>query len=85
VVIHENSGHGATLQSACGMANLNAFLADPTTPHDTSCAASITTSYMMPSSFAPAPFSLARMNAELGLAPGVPPFMRAHIRKRLAR
>lgn len=72
VVIHENSGHGATLQSACGVANLSAFLAEPTAPHDTSCAASITTTYMMPSSFAAVPFSFARMKAELAFAPRLP-------------
>ncbi|MGE0398865.1 MAG: alpha/beta hydrolase, partial [Kofleriaceae bacterium] len=72
VVIHENSGHGATLQSTCGMTNLTEFLADPTTPHDTSCAASITTTYMMPSSFTSTPFSFARMRAELAIAPELP-------------
>lgn len=83
VVIHENSGHGATLQSTCGMTNLAQFLADPTTPHDTSCAASITTDYMIPSAFTSVPFSFARMQAELGLAPPVPPVMRAHVRRKL--
>lgn len=82
VVIHENSGHGATLQSACGMTNLNEFLADPTTPHDTSCAASITTNFVLPSAFTSVPFSFARMSAELGLSP-VPPFMREHVRRRM--
>lgn len=83
VVIHESSGHGATLQSTCGMTNLIEFLTDPTTPHDTSCAATISTTYMMPSSFTAVPFSAAAMKAELGMAPMVPPFMRAHVRKRV--
>src|SRR5690606_10697701 len=42
VVVHANSGHGATLQSPCGAQNLHAFLANPTGTIDTSCAASIT-------------------------------------------
>lgn len=72
VVIHESSGHGATLQSPCGTQNLIEFIADPTTPHDTSCAAAITTAYMLPSAFvSPAP-SLARIRAELSLAPVLP-------------
>jgi len=75
VVVHEDSGHGATLQSACGAANLHAFLADPTTPHDTSCAATITTDYMLPGTFAGPTVSLATLRAELALAP-VPPFVR---------
>lgn len=76
VVIHESSGHGATLQSPCGMNNLNAFLADPTTPHDTSCAGSITTSFIMPSSLTATSFSFARMKVELGFAPQLPPLRR---------
>ncbi len=74
-VTHENSGHGATLQSACGTANLQAFLTDPTTPHDTSCAASITTSYTLPGMVAAVPVSTAQLRAELALVQ-VPPFVR---------
>ena len=79
VVIHENSGHGATLQSTCGTANLAAFLADPTTPHDTSCAASITTTYMLPQTVTAPPVSYARIRAELGFAPPLPAALRARM------
>lgn len=81
VVIHENSGHGATLQTACGMKNLNEFLADPATPHDTSCAASITTNFIIPSSLTATPFSFARMKAELGFAPPLPPSISRRLRR----
>lgn len=74
VVIHENSGHGATLQSPCGTQNLMQFLADPTTPHDTSCAASITTTYSVPGMVTSVPMSKALLRAELGLT-RVPPFV----------
>jgi len=84
VVIHENSGHGASLQSACGTQNLVNFIADPTTAHDTSCAASIATPYMLPSTFAAAPVSLARIRAELAMAPLVPPVMQARLVAALA-
>jgi pimeloyl-ACP methyl ester carboxylesterase len=79
VVIHENSGHGATLQSPCGTQNLIDFIADPTTAHDTSCAAAIATEYMLPSAFVAPTVSLARIRAELRLAPAAPPFMRTHV------
>jgi len=49
VVIFANSGHGATLQTPCGQQTLLAFLADPDQPIDTSCAADITTDYVLPS------------------------------------
>jgi len=84
VVIHENSGHGATLQSPCGMQNLIDFIADPATPHDTSCAAAITTAYMLPAAFVAPTLSLALIRAELRLAPTVPPFMRARVRGALS-
>lgn len=84
VIIHENSGHGATLQSPCGMQNLFDFIADPTTPHDTSCAASITTPYMLGAAFAPS-VSLAQIGAELQLAPPMPPFMRERVEAALAK
>lgn len=77
VVIHENSGHGASLQSPCGTQNLIDFIADPTTPHDTSCAATITTAYMLPSTFIASTASFARIRAELSMAPPMPPFLRA--------
>jgi pimeloyl-ACP methyl ester carboxylesterase len=72
VVVHANSGHGATLQSTCGTLNLTQFLADPTTPHDTSCAAAITTTYMLPTTFAAPPVSYERIRAEMGFAPRLP-------------
>jgi hypothetical protein len=82
VVIHESSGHGATLQSACGTANLHAFLADPTTPHDTSCAATITTSYTIPGMFTGVPVSKAQLRAELALTPVPPDLRESIVRKR---
>ena len=78
VVVHENSGHGATLQSPCGTQNLHAFLANPTAMLDTSCAASITTTYMVPPMFAAPPLSVRQIRAELAIAP-LPPFVRARL------
>jgi pimeloyl-ACP methyl ester carboxylesterase len=80
VVIHENSGHGATLESACGTQNLFDFLADPTTPHDTSCAATITTDYILPTTLVGRAIPEARIRVELGMAP-IPPFIRDRLRK----
>jgi hypothetical protein len=77
VVIHENSGHGATLQSACGTANLHAFFADPDATHDFSCASSITTTYTIPGMFAAPPKpSIEEIRAELAIAPKLPRFHR---------
>jgi pimeloyl-ACP methyl ester carboxylesterase len=73
-VIHENSGHGATLQSTCGQQNLFAFLATPEATIDTSCAATIPGNYMV-QSFAPTAIPVAAIRAEMGLAP-IPPLMR---------
>jgi pimeloyl-ACP methyl ester carboxylesterase len=73
-VIHENSGHGATLQSTCGQQNLFAFLATPAATIDTSCAATIPGNYMV-QSFAPTAIPVAAIRVEMGLAP-IPPFMR---------
>ncbi len=84
VVIHENSGHGATLQSPCGTQNLQQFLADPTTPHDTSCAASITTTYSVPNMVAAVPVSKAQLRAELALT-RVPSFVHDAIVKNRRR
>lgn len=68
VVVHANSGHGATLQSACGTANLHAFLANPTATHDLSCASAIATSYVLPSTFASAPpIDVKRLQADLAI------------------
>lgn len=70
VVVHANSGHGATLQSACGTANLHAFLANPAATHDHACASAIPTDYILPSTFASAaPLDAKRLEAELAIAP----------------
>lgn len=50
VVVVPNSGHGALLQTSCGRQILRAFLADPTAPVDLSCAAEVTTEYVIPNS-----------------------------------
>lgn len=69
VVVHANSGHGATLQSTCGTQNLHQFLANPTATHDMSCAQSITTAFMIPGAFAaPPPPSLKLLEAELAVS-----------------
>lgn len=81
-VVHANSGHGATLQSPCGTQNLQTFLADPTTPHDTSCAASITTTYMVQGMFTAPPLSVRQIRAELAIAPA-PPFITARLKSLL--
>jgi pimeloyl-ACP methyl ester carboxylesterase len=82
-VLHENSGHGATLQTPCGQTNLKTFLADPTTPHDLSCAAAITTTYMVPGMFTAPPISARQIRAELGIAPA-PPFITARLQQLLS-
>jgi pimeloyl-ACP methyl ester carboxylesterase len=72
VVVYEASGHGATRQSTCAQANRDAFLADPTAPVDTSCAASLTVDYVLPDmlrTVTPPPAS--RIRAELSFAPPV--------------
>lgn len=73
-VVHADSGHGATLQSPCGTDNLLDFLADPTAAHDTSCAATITTAYVLPSTAALATVRLdrARLRLDARLAPHLP-------------
>lgn len=72
VVVHANSGHGATLQTPCGTQNLHAFLADPTTPHDTSCAAAITTPYILPNPVVATPVPRDRIRLEAAFAPPLP-------------
>ncbi len=79
VVVHANSGHGATLQSPCGTQNLHAFLANPTGTIDTSCAASIATAYNVPGSFVASPVSVKQIAAELAIAP-MPPFVQARLK-----
>ena len=78
-VVHENSGHGATLQSTCGQQNLQAFLTNPDATQNTACAASITTTYNIPGMFALPPVSEKQIRAELAIAP-MPPFLRARLR-----
>jgi hypothetical protein len=73
-VIHENSGHGATLQSDCGQQNLFRFLADPATPFDTSCAAGITSDYVVGQPFAAQLLPVERIRAEMRMAPKLPAF-----------
>ncbi len=75
-VVHENSGHGATLQSDCGQQNLMTFLADPETTFDTSCAASISGDFILGSSLVARPVPVERIRAEMGLAPKLPHFPR---------
>ena len=79
VVVHESSGHGATLQSACGQQNLFAFLANPTSTIDMSCAGSIMNNYILPSTFAATQIPVERIRAELRMAP-IPPFIREKAR-----
>jgi pimeloyl-ACP methyl ester carboxylesterase len=71
-VVHANSGHGATLQTPCGRNNLAAFFTNPTATQDTSCAATITTAWVMPSAFNAEPIPFAKIRAELDLVP-IPP------------
>ena len=78
VLVHEGSGHGATLQSPCGQENLFKFIAAPTANHDMTCAAAITNDYYLPSSFTSQPVPIERMRAELDMAP-IPPFMRKRL------
>ena len=71
-VVHANSGHGATLQSPCGQKELFAFLANPTATVDSSCAAAITTTYVLPSAFVAEEIPAELMRAELKLIPRPP-------------
>jgi pimeloyl-ACP methyl ester carboxylesterase len=72
VVLHANSGHGATLQSDCGVANLTAFLADPTATHDFSCAATIPANFVLGPEVVARPIPHARIRAELDMGPALP-------------
>lgn len=71
VVVHANSGHGATLQSPCGTQHLLAFLAAPTTTLDTSCAGAITTAYMLPSSLVAPQVPREQIRLDARLAPAL--------------
>jgi len=76
-VIHENSGHGATLQSTCGRTNLTTFLGDPATAFDTSCAGAITGDFVVGNSFAARRVPVEQIRAELRFAPRLPPAARS--------
>ncbi|MBL4633753.1 MAG: alpha/beta fold hydrolase [Kofleriaceae bacterium] len=81
VVIYANSGHGSTLQTECGRQTFLAFLANPDTEMDVSCAETLTTEYILPSSAAPvAQLSQETLAMELQLAPA-PPHMMDAIRR----
>lgn len=78
VVIYANSGHGATVQTECGRQTFLAFLANPDTEIDVSCAETLTTDYVLPSSAAPvAQLSRETLAMELQLAPAPPHMMDA--------
>ena len=53
VVVFPASGHGATLQSACGKQLVLDFLADPDAPLDTSCTQSLAIDFELPSTSKP--------------------------------
>ncbi len=80
-VIHENSGHGATLQSTCGQQNLFTFLGDPATAFDTSCAAAIGGDFLVGNSLVARPIPVERIRAELRLAPKRP-VIKGSVRRR---
>jgi|GEM_PF-2000901 len=84
-VVFANSGHGSTLQSACGNTTFLSFLANPAATPDTSCAANVTTTYVLPGMAAL--FSLNREAArfELAHAPPLPPDMRKRLRDALRK
>lgn len=79
VVRYANSGHGATLQTACGNRNLLEFLANPEQPVDTSCALNIETDYILPSSIVGSTHSLKALQFELQQVP-LPPDMHQRLR-----
>ncbi len=53
VVTYANSGHGASVQTECGRQHMLAFLANPDTSMDVSCAPTLTTNYVLPAGVAP--------------------------------
>jgi pimeloyl-ACP methyl ester carboxylesterase len=77
-VVFENSGHGASLQSACGQATFLAFFADPSSFPDASCAAQVTTDYMVGTSATAVPIDMRRVQLELDSAP-IPPDIRRRL------
>jgi pimeloyl-ACP methyl ester carboxylesterase len=84
VVLFANSGHGATLQSACGRTALIEFLTDPDATHDTSCASQVTTDYMLPGAVAAPRVSAEAIGFELMHAP-IPPPMRRQLERAVHR
>ena len=73
-MVYENSGHGATLQTDCGQGTFLDFLADPSQVPDTSCAAEITTDYVLPGAVAKRSIPREQIAFELAHAP-IPPHM----------
>ncbi len=81
VVVYENSGHGATIQTACGNQTLFAFLANPTEALDATCAAGITTDYILPAAmtvWSVSPAAQAMLRFELDNVP-LPPDMQKRL------
>lgn len=85
VVDFANSGHGATLQSTCGIQTLLSFIADPSVDPDISCAANVTTDYVLPAKSALFSFNRAAIAFELSHAPPLPPGMREHLRNAIKK
>lgn len=80
VVIYANSGHGSTVQTECGRQSFLAFLANPDTGMDVSCAETLTTDYVLPSVAPVAQPSQETLALEMQLAPA-PPHMLDAIRR----
>ncbi len=81
VVVYENSGHGATIQTVCGNQTLFSFLANPTGALDATCAASITTDYILPAEmtvWSVSPAAQAMLRFELDNVP-LPPDMQKRL------
>jgi pimeloyl-ACP methyl ester carboxylesterase len=72
VVDYQNSGHGSTVQSDCGRATFLAFLANPDTSMDVSCASALTTNYVMPSQAAAASIDMQAYEWDLQMTPPMP-------------
>lgn len=77
VVIYANSGHGATVQTECGRQTFLAFLADPNTAMDVSCADTQTTTYVLPSVAPLAQVSQETLALDMQLNPAPPEILEA--------
>lgn len=73
VVVVPDSGHGALLQSNCGIDLLGRFFAEPTAALDTSCVATVQTDYVLPAGAALRTWSRDRLALELADAPPLAP------------